>query len=106
MTRDQPLREILEEAKRFARRLPEAVWYGFGSYFKGQDSFGDIDVLVVCPTTTDAIFVRAETESICTRWPLHLVIMTEDEQAETGFVASEGCIVLHPARAEIEVTQG
>jgi predicted nucleotidyltransferase len=102
MTRDEALQDILEEAKQLARRFPKAAWYGFGSYFKGQDSFGDIDVLVVCATTTDTIFVRAETESICARWPLHLMIMTEDEQAETGFVASESCIMLHAATIEWE----
>lgn len=94
MRRDEAIRDILGEAERLARQLPEAGWYGFGSYFKGQGSFSDIDVLVVCPSTTDTIFVRVETKRICARWPLHLVIMTEDEQRETGFVASEGCIML------------
>ena len=97
MRLDEALPEILQEANRIACDLPEAAWYGFGSYFKGQDSFGDIDILVVCPTAADAIVIRAKTEGLCARWPLHLVLMTEDEQRETGFVASEGCMMLHAA---------
>src|SRR5580704_11113356 len=93
---DEALAEILQEAKQIARILPGTSWYGFGSYFKGQRSFGDIDLLVVCPSAADTIFIRARTAALCARWPLHLVIMTEAEQSETGFVASEGCVVLVP----------
>ena len=97
MRRDEALLDILHEAKHLSHDLPRATWYGFGSYFGGQESFCDIDILVVCPTNADASFVREKTEDICARWPLHLVIMTEDEQEETSFVASEGCRILHPA---------
>lgn len=97
---DEALSEILEETERIASNLTGVAWYGFGSYFKDQDSFGDIDILVVCPTTADAIAVRIKAEDLCARWPVHLVIMTEDEQRETGFVSSEGCVVLHARRVE------
>ena len=99
MRLDEALSEILQEAKRIACDVPGAVWYGFGSYFKGQDSFGDIDILVICPTTADAIAIRIKTANLCGLWPLHLVIMTEDEQRQTGFVTSEGCVMLHAAAA-------
>jgi predicted nucleotidyltransferase len=101
MRLDEALSEILQEAKRIACDVPGAAWYGFGSYFKGQDSFGDIDILVICPTTADSIVIRTKTADLCARWPLHLVIMTEDEQRETGFVASEGCMMLRAAAAPI-----
>jgi predicted nucleotidyltransferase len=96
MRQDEVLIDILQEAQRLARDVPEAAWYGFGSYFKGQVAFSDIDILIVCPTIADSIVVRAKTEEICLRWPLHLLIMTEYEQTETGFVASEECVMLHP----------
>jgi hypothetical protein len=94
---DEARSEILQEAKRIACDLPGVAWYGFGSYFKARDSFGDIDILVVCPTTADAIVVRSRTAILCALWPVHLVIMTGEEQKETGFVTSEGCIVLQAA---------
>src|SRR5467141_400709 len=98
MRRDEALMDILQQAQRLARDLPKAVWYGFGSYFEGQELSNDIDILVVCSTSADANLVRAKMEEICVSWPVHLVIMTEDEQRETSFVASEGCVMLHPIR--------
>ena len=95
MRLDEALAEILHEVKRITCDLPGVAWYGFGSYFKGRDSFGDIDILVICPRAADAIVVRSKTGDICARWPLHLVIMTEEEEKETSFVASEGCVILH-----------
>lgn len=94
MKRDEVLREIVQETRRIACHLPETMWYGFGSFFNGQTTFNDIDVLVVCPTTTDAILVRRIMTEICARWPLHLLVMTEDEEAETNFVASQRCVLL------------
>ncbi len=70
------------------------AWYGFGSYFRGQAAFSDIDILVVCRTTASSTFIRARTVELCARWPLHLVIMTEDEEAEANFLASAGCKLL------------
>ena len=92
MRRDQALAEILEEVRVLAHRVPLTKWYGFGSYFKTEEPFGDIDVLAVCPTTEDAVVVRAGTQHICARWPMHLVIMTEDEEKETNFVVSGQCV--------------
>src|SRR6202035_3003962 len=94
MRADEALQEILQHAKEIACNLPGLLWYGFGSYFRGQNSFGDIDILVVCPTTADAIVIRTKTADLCGRWPLHLVIMTETEQNETDFVVSEVCVIL------------
>jgi predicted nucleotidyltransferase len=91
MSQDQAKYEIVGEARALSKVLPRIAWYGFGSYFRGQSAFQDIDVLVVCDTTEEAIFVRAHTAELCARWPLHLVIMTQDEAAETGFVATESC---------------
>jgi hypothetical protein len=92
--------EILQEIERITRGLPEASWYGFGSYFNKQGAFGDIDILVVCSNNRDAATIRANTENICASWPLHLVIMTEDEQRETGFVAFERCVILPVTTAQ------
>jgi hypothetical protein len=96
MKQDEILIDILQEAQLLAQDIPQAVWYGFGSYFKKQAAFSDIDVLIVCPTISDTTLVRARTEKLCLRWPLHLLVMTEHEQAETGFVVSEKCVMLHP----------
>jgi hypothetical protein len=101
MRTDKALSEILLEIDRIASVLPGATWYGFGSYFNEQGPFGDIDILVTCPTTADAILIREQAEDLCDQWPLHLVIMTEDEQRETGFVSSQGCVRLHAAEEAV-----
>ena len=98
MNSDEALVDILLEAKRITANLPRTVWYGFGSYFRRQDAFGDIDVLVVCSTPADAIVLRKNMNEICMRWPLHLLIMTEDEERETDFVASQECVLLQPCQ--------
>jgi hypothetical protein len=91
MSRDEVLHEIVGEARALSEVFPRVAWYGFGSYFRGQPAFQDVDVLVVCHTTEEAIFIRAHAANLCAQWPLHLVIMTEDEAAETRIVATENC---------------
>ena len=80
--------------------LPSINWYGFGSYFKGQLVFGDIDILVVCRSPQEATKIRTQTAKLCERWPLHLLIMTEDEALETNFIAAENCKLLWPLHAQ------
>lgn len=94
MSRSQALSDIIGEARSLSIALPRVAWYGFGSYFRGQPAFCDIDILVVCRMPAEADFIRAHTAELCARWPLHLVIMTEDEEVETGFVASQDCKLL------------
>ena len=67
---------------------PGTRWYGFGSFFRGQPVFCDIDLLVVCREQEDAVLVRKLTAECCARWPIHLIVMTESEEAETDFVAT------------------
>jgi hypothetical protein len=94
MSQDRTLYEIVGEAQAISKTLPRVAWYGFGSYFRRQSVFSDIDILVVCRTPAEALLIRTHTVDLCARWPLHLIIMTEDEEAETGFVASEKCKLL------------
>jgi hypothetical protein len=94
MSRDEVLLEIIGEARGLSLVLPRIAWYGFGSYFRGESAFQDIDVVAVCHTAEEAIFIRAHAATLCARWPLHLVIMTQDEAAETRFVANEDCAPL------------
>ncbi len=93
MKQEDVLNEIVAEAKKISFVLPHARWYGFGSYFKNC-AFSDIDILIVCRGSLEAISIRELTKSICSDWPLHLLVMTEEEEVETAFIDSQGCILL------------
>jgi hypothetical protein len=94
---DALMGEVLEAPRRLSLHVPDATWYGFGSYFRHERPFGDVDVLLVCPTSEDVVLARGVTENVCSRWPLHLVIMTTDEQVETQFVEITRSVAIYPA---------
>jgi hypothetical protein len=88
--------EIMDAVKDNIRAELSVGWFGFGSYFKGREAFSDIDLLAVCATAEHADMIRSQMRELCEQWPVHLVIMTEYEAAETNFIVSEGCIPLEP----------
>ena len=51
----------------------------------------DVDVLVVCKSDDDDA-IRRLVDAIEFYRPLHLSILTEDEERETGFAERQGCI--------------
>jgi len=77
------------------------AWYGFGSFFTGSDSFSDIDLLAVCSTVEETSAIRTKLAALCSEWPVHLLIMTESEAAETNFVKSQLCIPLTAVHDEL-----
>lgn len=93
MKQDNVLNEIIAAAKIISHVVPHTRWYGFGSFFKSC-TFSDIDILIVCRSTLEAMSIREHTGSICNDWPLHLLVMTEEEESETGFIDSQGCTPL------------
>lgn len=93
MKQEEALNEIVAEARKISLVVPRTKWYGFGSYFK-NGVFSDIDILIVCRGSFEAISIRELTKNICSDWPLHLLVMTEEEVAETEFIESQGCTPL------------
>ena len=94
--------DIMKAVMENGRVKSPVRWYGFGSYFKGDEAFSDIDLLAVCSNAEDAGMLRSRMREVCEQWPVHLVIMTEYEAAETDFVASEGCIPLASSTAGVD----
>lgn len=74
-----------------ARQLPEVEWYGFGSFFRRDGPYGDIDLLAVCPSATDVRAVRHVLFEACANWPIDLTVMERGEADATDFVAGQGC---------------
>lgn len=65
--------------------------YLFGSRLNHDSFWSDIDVLIVCESERDGTRVRAALQEVCYHYPLHLTIMTINEEIEFGFIESEGC---------------
>lgn len=94
--RDEWRVRVESELCRISTSLPAVEWYLFGSFAANHAASSDIDVLAVHPRSVDSRLVRAESACLCTDLPVHLLIMTDDEERELNFVASQRCVrVLH-----------
>lgn len=91
------LAEILNTLAGLQEKLPNTKWYGFGSFFQGQRSFNDIDLLAVCCDAHEVLSVRRTLDELTSTWPIHLIIMTDSEEAETEFISRQRCQLLSPA---------
>jgi hypothetical protein len=69
-----------------------ARWYLFGSASEDPSAAADVDVLVVCNSDADADAIRRLVDAIEFYRPLHLSILTEDEEREIGLAERQGCI--------------
>lgn len=98
MTRSRPFSEILTALIDLKKDFPTTQWYGFGSFFNGQESFNDIDLLAVCLDADEAAIIRRALSYLAIAWPIHLIVMTEVEAIETRFVIRQRCRLLTGAK--------
>ncbi len=85
---------IRSEAERIQGLALGSRWYIFGSFIRNPERAADLDLLILCKLQVNVERVRDEVMDICSDWPLHLLLMTEDEEKETNFIASESCVLL------------
>ena len=91
------------EAKRIGALVPDSKWYLFGSCILTDVVPSDIDLLVVYSQAEDSQILRNHLRSNCDELPLHLLLLSQTEEAELNFVASEGCA---PFRSRKELGEG
>jgi len=103
MTRDELLMSLRTEAQRIGELAPDVVWYLFGSTLEAFECAADFDVLVLCLTNEAVALVRHELRDACMNLPLHLFLLTKDEEAELDFIVAEGCVQVYPVSS---VTKG
>lgn len=89
-----PMNAVLQVMKADPILGQRADWFGFGSFFNDEEIFSDIDLLAVCDTLANAALVRQRSLLVCSDWPIHLLVMTTRECAETKFIDSEACKLL------------
>lgn len=92
------VRALYEEMQRIRAQVPASRWFLFGSITTTMRPVGDIDLLVVGETTADCTTVRIELAPLCTRFPIHLLLMTPREEAEVKFIQGESAVEITPAR--------
>ena len=90
------VRTLYQEMQRITFRVSKSRWFLFGSITKTKRPVGDIDLLVVCETTDDCTFVKAALAPICARFPVHLLLMTLNEEVEVGFIQGVRAIEITP----------
>jgi predicted nucleotidyltransferase len=89
---DSDIRQaISREAERIAALVPGIRWYLFGSFARNAVVYADIDLLATCPSHEKARLVRAEMTELCKRLPIHLLLMTFEEDRQLGFTHTQAC---------------
>ena len=73
-------------------QLGASSWYLFGSALRDERDANDIDLVIICPSHEIADSLRQAVDVDCLPLPIHLSIFTEAEQAEIGFIETQGCV--------------
>ena len=74
--------------------MQDVSWYIFGSLLQAPEQAADIDILIVYRSDDSAEIVRRELREVTIRFPVHLLFLSECEEAELQFVASQRCAPL------------
>lgn len=79
-----------------ATDAPGAYWYVFGSYLSAPSSANDLDILVVCSDVRHFPIVRSAIDSAEIQFPVHFLILHQDEESELEFVERQRAVRIYP----------
>jgi predicted nucleotidyltransferase len=83
------------ELSAFARKSDlSCKWFLFGSLLNGKGPIHDVDLLAVVPNDRGAVQLRKVAADHLKFNPIHLTIMTQDEEKEMNFVFIVGAASL------------
>jgi predicted nucleotidyltransferase len=69
-------------------------WYLFGSVDRDEEDAADIDLMILCKSDDQADTLRKSIDLDALELPIHLALMTFDEEAEIEAVRlQQGCVV-------------
>lgn len=86
------LPRVLARLSEIRATVADARTFLFGSITTERRPARDVDVLVVCARDSDGDEVRALMSPVSDLFPIHLLIMTVEEQAEVNFVVGVGAL--------------
>ena len=75
-----PIESIVSEARRISVQIPGTTWYLFGSMLRNRERAQDIDLLVIHAYADDGPRLRCELAALIAGLPVHLLIVSEDEE--------------------------
>jgi hypothetical protein len=84
------------EAAVISRNVPSTMWFLFGSALVDTSSATDIDLLVLCRSDADVARIRHRLARLCLSLPLHLFLVTRDEEHELKFIEMQRCRRIYP----------
>jgi len=91
--------DLLETLAGIARDMPdpspEMRWCLFGSALRNPVGAADFDLAIVCRADR-ARAVREHLAPWCLVWPLHLTILTPEEDAALGFTEGQAARQFYP----------
>jgi predicted nucleotidyltransferase len=92
--------EIIEylrvEVATVSREIPNTTCFLFGSAAINALAASDVDVLILCSGDEEAITVRQKLAGTCLHFPLHLLVVTQEEERELNFIATQSCLRIYP----------
>lgn len=95
---DEVADHLYQQSKAMQQLYPSSRWYFFGSFARGAQSIGDIDLLIICESSGELDQIRKSLEESCLQYPIHLMLMTHVEEAELNFIAGAGVVELGPTQ--------
>lgn len=96
MTNSEALQRLKIEVASVGQDVPATTWFLFGSAAVDTPLPSDVDVLVLCPGDEEAIAVRRRVADLCLRFPVHLLVVTQQEERELDFIATQSCHKIYP----------
>lgn len=91
-----PELRIRDEARRLSHSIPNLSWYLFGSSLENIDSANDLDILIIYQHLGESELIRAALDQFLISLPVHLTLLTTEEELELDFVQTERCKKLFP----------
>ncbi len=88
--------QILNTANWLSQSISGLSWYLFGSTLKNISRANDIDILITYNQDQESTMIREHLKSFVFTLPVHLVLLTEQEELELEFVQTQGCKRIFP----------
>ncbi len=96
MKNSEMIELLRAEVATVGREVPNTTWFLFGSAAVDAPAASDVDVLVLCSGDEEAITVRHKLAGACLHFPLHLLVVTQEEERELNFIATQSCRKIYP----------